>query len=109
MCEFAVANLAFLNLMNDTTGTFRLVAKTRFVLQNTMELCGRCIATPLVKISTETYSSPDFPPKLSWYKFHSQRDNSGAVLAAFELIEVRYFSNLSPISLVLASYHIHIY
>nr|XP_034175477.1 otoferlin-like [Osmia lignaria] len=52
------------------------------------EFCGRCIAIPLVKLAEETYSPPDFPPKLEWYKFKSQRDCSGSVLAAFELIEV---------------------
>ncbi|XP_076670742.1 otoferlin [Andrena cerasifolii] len=54
----------------------------------TTEFCGRCTAVPLVKLAKETYSPPDFPPKLEWYKFKSQRDCSGSVLAAFELIEV---------------------
>ncbi|XP_043799116.1 otoferlin-like [Apis laboriosa] len=53
------------------------------------EFCGRCTAIPLVKLAEETYSPPDFPPKLGWYKFKSQRDFSGSVLAAFELIEVK--------------------
>ncbi|XP_076375559.1 otoferlin [Megalopta genalis] len=52
------------------------------------EFCGRCTAIPLVKLAEETYSPPDFPPKLEWYKFKSQRDSTGSVLAAFELIEV---------------------
>lgn len=52
------------------------------------EFCGRCIATPVVKLNSETYSPPNFPPTLQWYKFHSQRECSGEVLAAFELIEV---------------------
>ncbi|CAL7940390.1 unnamed protein product [Xylocopa violacea] len=52
------------------------------------EFCGRCAASPLVKLAEETYSPPDFPPKLEWYKFKSQRDCSGSVLAAFELIEI---------------------
>lgn len=58
-------------------------------LQGIKEFCGRCTAIPLVKLAEETYSPPDFPPKLGWYKFKSQRDFSGSVLAAFELIEVR--------------------
>lgn len=57
--------------------------------QGIKEFCGRCTAIPLVKLAEETYSPPDFPPKLGWYKFKSQRDFSGSVLAAFELIEVR--------------------
>ncbi|XP_071649969.1 otoferlin [Temnothorax longispinosus] len=59
-------------------------------LCGTREFCGRCIAVPLVKLVTETYSPPDFPPKLEWYKFESQKDCTGSVLAAFELIEVSY-------------------
>ncbi|CAK9828332.1 Fer-1-like protein 6 [Anthophora retusa] len=54
-----------------------------------MEFCGRCTAVPLVKLAEETYSPPDFPPKLEWYKFKSQRDSSCSVLAAFELIETK--------------------
>ncbi|XP_033208643.1 otoferlin-like [Belonocnema kinseyi] len=57
-------------------------------LCGTTEFCGRCVATPVVKLNSETYSPPNFPPTLQWYKFHSQRECSGAVLAAFELIEV---------------------
>ncbi|XP_015435492.1 PREDICTED: otoferlin-like [Dufourea novaeangliae] len=52
------------------------------------EFCGRFTAVPLVKLAAETYSPPDFPPKLEWYTFKSQRDCTGSVLAAFELIEV---------------------
>lgn len=61
-------------------------------MQGTKEFCGRCIAVPLVKLSMETYSPPDFPPKLEWYKFQSRKDCTGSVLAAFELIEVSYIS-----------------
>ncbi|EFN77733.1 Otoferlin [Harpegnathos saltator] len=56
-------------------------------LCDTKEFCGRCIAVPLVKLATETYSPPEFPPKLEWHKFQSQKDCAGSVLAAFELIE----------------------
>ncbi|RLU20752.1 hypothetical protein DMN91_007365 [Ooceraea biroi] len=59
-------------------------------LCSTREFCGRSIAVPLVKLAAETYSPPDFPPKLNWYKFQSQKDHTGSVLAAFELIEVSY-------------------
>ncbi|KAG5335930.1 OTOF protein, partial [Acromyrmex charruanus] len=59
-------------------------------LCSTREFCGKCIAVPLVKLTTETYSPPDFPPKLEWYKFQPQKDCTGSVLAAFELIEVSY-------------------
>ncbi|KAL6424890.1 hypothetical protein ACFW04_010045 [Cataglyphis niger] len=56
-------------------------------LCGTKEFCGKCIAVPLVKLAMETYSPPDFPPKLQWYKFQSRRDCAGSALAAFELIE----------------------
>ncbi|XP_035743561.1 otoferlin-like [Vespa mandarinia] len=52
------------------------------------EFCGRCIAVPLVKLSTETYSPPDFLPKLEWYRFQSRKDYTGSILAAFELVEM---------------------
>lgn len=59
-------------------------------MQGTKEFCGKCIAVPLVKLAMETYSPPDFPPKLQWYKFQSRKDCTGSALAAFELIEVSY-------------------
>jgi len=62
----------------------------RKIMQGTREFCGKCIAVPLVKLAMETYSPPDFPPKLEWHKFQSQKDCTGSVLAAFELIEVSY-------------------
>lgn len=56
--------------------------------QGMKEFCGRCIAVPLVKLSAETYSPPDFLPKLEWYRFQSRKDYTGSILAAFELVEV---------------------
>ncbi|EFN60493.1 Fer-1-like protein 4 [Camponotus floridanus] len=53
----------------------------------TKEFCGKCIAVPLVKLALETYSPPDFPPKLQWYEFQPRKDCIGSILAAFELIE----------------------
>lgn len=55
-----------------------------------MEFFGRCFASPLVKLSTETYTAPRFPPKFEWYTLKSQKNYDGALLAAFELIEVKY-------------------
>ncbi|XP_031785250.1 otoferlin isoform X4 [Nasonia vitripennis] len=67
---------------------------------NSLELYGRCVARPLVKLDTETHSPPDFPPKLRWHRFGHDDDNGNddrrpaaddsgaAVLAAFELVEV---------------------
>ncbi|XP_048510270.1 otoferlin-like [Athalia rosae] len=52
-----------------------------------LEFSGRSIAIPVVKLNTETYSPPEFPPLLKWYKFQNQKGESGAALAAFELIE----------------------
>ncbi|XP_072763326.1 LOW QUALITY PROTEIN: otoferlin, partial [Anoplolepis gracilipes] len=56
-------------------------------LYGTKEFCGKCVAVPLVKLAVETYSPPDFPPKLQWYRFQSRKDCTASVLAAFELIE----------------------
>lgn len=54
-----------------------------------MDFCGRAVATPVVKLNTEPYSMPNYPPKLSWYKLTSHMDSyDSSVLAAFELIEV---------------------
>lgn len=92
-------------------------------MQATKEFCGKCIAVPLVKLALETYSPPDFPPKLQWYEFQPRKDCTGSILAAFELIEVslyRFFSRqilyiyplLSPLSLFsffVAIYFIHIW
>lgn len=58
-----------------------------------MEFYGRCLATPSVKLSTETYTPPNFPPKFKWHALKSQKGYYGEVLAAFELIEVTYNSN----------------
>ncbi|KAH0549066.1 hypothetical protein KQX54_005671, partial [Cotesia glomerata] len=52
------------------------------------EFFGRCIAVPVVKFKEETYSPPEFPPTLIWYKLETQSDFQGSVLAAFELIEI---------------------
>lgn len=76
------------NLSTNLKRVTKLVSRGRNS-QGIKEFCGRCTAIPLVKLAEETYSPPDFPPKLGWYKFKSQRDFSGSVLAAFELIEVR--------------------
>ncbi|XP_015525108.1 otoferlin [Neodiprion lecontei] len=56
-------------------------------LCGSLEFNGRCIATPVVKLNTETYSPPEFPPQLKWFLFHNQKGENGAALAAFELIE----------------------
>lgn len=64
-------------------------------MQATKEFCGKCIAVPLVKLAVETYSPPDFPPKLQWYEFQPRKDCTGSILAAFELIEVSYINFFS--------------
>lgn len=65
------------------------------IMQATKEFCGKCIAVPLVKLAVETYSPPDFPPKLQWYEFQPRKDCTGSILAAFELIEVSYIDFFS--------------
>lgn len=74
-------------------------------MQGTKEFCGKCIAVPLVKLAVETYSPPDFPPKLQWYKFQSRKDCTGSALAAFELIEVSYIDFFLETNIVYAVFH----
>ena len=69
--------------------TATLILTYNFKSQNTLELYGRCVASPVVKLNTEKYSAPDFPPRLNWHELSGHPYNAlGAVLAAFELIEV---------------------
>ncbi|KAJ8683958.1 hypothetical protein QAD02_019750 [Eretmocerus hayati] len=58
-----------------------------------LEFCGRCIDSPVVKLSKEAYKPPHFPPRLSWCRLEMQNkhvgvDFGGAVLTALELIEI---------------------
>lgn len=75
--------------------TFIYRTRIKNIMQATKEFCGKCIAVPLVKLAVETYSPPNFPPKLQWYEFQPRKDCTGSILAAFELLEVslyRFFS-----------------
>lgn len=53
-----------------------------------MEYVGRTEVEPLIKMATESYTGPVFPPKLTWYKIYQNREITGLVLAAVELLEV---------------------
>lgn len=52
------------------------------------EFVGRCIITPIIKFANQTYSAPDFPPKLKWYKLTNEKGSQAEILAAIEFLEV---------------------
>ncbi|CAM9619692.1 unnamed protein product [Lampetra fluviatilis] len=59
--------------------------------QNTMgkaEFIGRALAKPVVKISTEPYEPPRFPPMLDYYQIYRGPLTAGELLASFELLQV---------------------
>uniref|UniRef100_F6VBE4 C2 domain-containing protein n=1 Tax=Ciona intestinalis TaxID=7719 RepID=F6VBE4_CIOIN len=55
------------------------------------EYIGRTIAKPVVKMSSERYEEPRFPPQLDWFQVYRGMTKAGEVLAAFELLQVMYF------------------
>ena len=64
--------------------------------QGKNEYIGRTIAKPLVKMVGERYEGPRFPPKLDWYQVYRGVTKAGEILAAFELLQVRLWSEVGP-------------
>ncbi|XP_078483992.1 otoferlin isoform X2 [Ciona intestinalis] len=54
------------------------------------EYIGRTIAKPVVKMSSERYDEPRFPPQLDWFQVYRGMTKAGEVLAAFELLQIPY-------------------
>ncbi|KAK7584153.1 hypothetical protein V9T40_005116 [Parthenolecanium corni] len=52
------------------------------------EFLGRTIAKPHVKLASEAYTKPNFPPSLEWYDIHRGSEHAGELLATFELLQV---------------------
>ncbi|CAM9619621.1 unnamed protein product [Lampetra fluviatilis] len=52
------------------------------------EFIGRALAKPVVKISTEPYEPPRFPPMLDYYQIYRGPVTAGELLASFELLQV---------------------
>ncbi|XP_012269850.2 otoferlin isoform X2 [Athalia rosae] len=51
------------------------------------EYIGRAIARPHVKLASESYAPPEFPPSLEWYDVTRGAARAGELLAVFELLE----------------------
>ena len=46
-----------------------------------------------MKTSVEKYEKPNFPPQLEWFDVHRGQDKAGELLAAFELLQVRFIDD----------------
>ncbi|KAG7196910.1 hypothetical protein KM043_000181 [Ampulex compressa] len=51
------------------------------------EYIGRAIARPHVKLASEPYSPPEYPPSLEWHEVSRGAARAGELLAVFELLE----------------------
>ncbi|XP_011330966.2 otoferlin isoform X2 [Ooceraea biroi] len=51
------------------------------------EYIGRAIARPHVKLASESYTPPQYPPSLEWYDVTRGASRAGELLAVFELLE----------------------
>lgn len=67
--------------------------------QGKSEFLGRTIAKPHVKLASEAYTKPNFPPSLEWYDIHRGSEHAGELLATFELLQVsKFFCRTKPYS-----------
>lgn len=55
--------------------------------QGKSEYIGRAIARPHVKLASESYTPPQYPPSLEWYDVTRGVSRAGELLAVFELLE----------------------
>lgn len=55
--------------------------------QGKSEYIGRAIARPHVKLASESYTPPQYPPSLEWYDITRGASRAGELLAVFELLE----------------------
>ena len=63
---------------------------TRFFFFNEKgksEYIGRTIARTHVKLASEIYGPPEFPPSLEWHQITRGTESAGELLAVFELLE----------------------
>jgi len=65
----------------------RLHRDTHVTLQGKSEYIGRAIARPHVKLASESYTPPQYPPSLEWYDVSRGASRAGELLAVFELLE----------------------
>ncbi|XP_076441089.1 otoferlin-like [Babylonia areolata] len=59
------------------------------------EFIGRALCKPVVKLSSEEYASPKFPPRLEWWDIYRGSERAGELLAAFELLQLAAFGDTS--------------
>uniref|UniRef100_A0ABM0MBF2 Otoferlin n=1 Tax=Saccoglossus kowalevskii TaxID=10224 RepID=A0ABM0MBF2_SACKO len=66
------------------------------------EFIGRALANPVIKMVSDPYDKPDFPPLLEWFSVYRGSNAAGELLAAFELLQLpapgdtRHDHNLPP-------------
>lgn len=58
------------------------------LFQGKSEFIGRALCKPVVKLSTEEYGPPKFPPRLEWWDIYRGSERAGELLATFELLQV---------------------
>ncbi|XP_071147847.1 otoferlin-like isoform X5 [Mytilus edulis] len=58
------------------------------------EFIGRAVARPIVKMSSESYDGPKFPPRLEWWDIYRGPDKAGELLAAFEILQLSAFGDM---------------
>uniref|UniRef100_A0A3P8YGM8 C2 domain-containing protein n=1 Tax=Esox lucius TaxID=8010 RepID=A0A3P8YGM8_ESOLU len=54
------------------------------------EFIGRTFAKPITKMCDEHYGPPRFPPQLEYYQIYRGNSTAGDLLAAFELLQVKW-------------------
>lgn len=59
-------------------------------IQGKAEFIGRTFAKPTIKMCDEHYGPPRFPPQLEYYQVYRGNCTAGELLAAFELLQVKY-------------------
>ncbi|PVD23896.1 hypothetical protein C0Q70_17171 [Pomacea canaliculata] len=70
-----------------------LIIKEMFCIfsKGKSEFIGRALCKPVVKLSTEEYKPPKFPPRLEWWDVYRGTDRAGELLATFELLQLAPF------------------
>lgn len=60
-------------------------------IQGDEEFIGRALVKPVVKLATERYVRPFFPPILQWFPVYRGETRAGEILGAFEMLQVRSY------------------
>ena len=69
----------------------KLLMVANFCFQGDSEFIGRAFARPVVKLASEKYDKPHFPPALEWFEIQRGDEKAGELLAAFELLHVSMY------------------